>query len=51
MLIGSTVQTSPLLRVVKMWDHFEMNGDALKPGGGAWGSISDKSLKKNIGQL
>jgi len=51
MILGRTVRTNPLLRIVKMWDRFEMNGDAFKPGGGAWGSLSDKKLKKNIGRL
>jgi hypothetical protein len=51
MILGRTVSANPLLRVVKMWDRFEMNGDAFKPGGGAWGVLSDGRLKKNIGQL
>jgi hypothetical protein len=51
MILGRTVTVSPLLRVVKMWDRFEMNGEAFKPGGGAWGTLSDKKLKKNISPL
>jgi len=51
MILGRTVSTSPLVRMVKMWDRFEMNGDAFKPGGGAWGTLSDKKLKKNISSL
>jgi hypothetical protein len=51
MILGRTVTTNPLSRVVKMWDHFEMNGDALKPGGGAWGALSDEALKTNINPL
>jgi hypothetical protein len=51
MIIGRTVSANPLLRVVKMWDRFEMFGEAFKPGGGAWGVLSDGRLKKNIGPL
>jgi len=51
MILGRTISTNPLVRLVKMWDRFEMNGDAFKPGGGAWGTLSDKKLKKNIAPL
>ena len=51
MILGRTVTTSPLRRVVKMWDYLEMNGEALKPGGGMWGALSDERLKKNIAGL
>jgi len=51
MILGRTVTTNPLLRVVKIWDYLEMNGNAVKPGGGGWGVLSDQRLKKNIGGL
>jgi hypothetical protein len=51
MILGRTVSTSPLLRVVKMWDRLEMNGDAFKPGGGAWSTLSDGRLKENVNSL
>ena len=51
MILGRTVSTNPLRRVVKIWDYLEMNGDAVKPGGGGWGALSDERLKKNIGGL
>lgn len=51
MILGRTVSTNPLLRVVKMWDQFWMNGEAFKPNGGPWSVLSDGRLKKNIGQL
>ncbi|HVP54605.1 MAG TPA: tail fiber domain-containing protein [Candidatus Eisenbacteria bacterium] len=51
MILGRTISTNPLVRLVKMWDQFEMNGNALKPGGGAWGALSDLRLKKNVSSL
>ena len=51
MILGRTVSTNPLMRVVKIWDYLEMNGNAVKPGGGGWGVLSDQRLKKNIGGL
>lgn len=48
MILGRTVSTNPLRRVVKIWDYLEMNGEAVKPGGGGWGALSDERLKKNI---
>ena len=37
--------------MVKIWDYLEMNGDAVKPGGGGWGALSDVRLKKNVSGL
>jgi hypothetical protein len=51
MLLGRTVSTSPLRRVVKCWDYFEVQGDAAKTSGAFWGSVSDKRLKKGIAPL
>ncbi len=52
MILGRTMALTPgIRRVVKMWDYLEMNGDAVKPGGGGWGVQSDLRLKKNISGL
>jgi hypothetical protein len=51
LILGRTVSLSPPSRVVKMRDVFELQGRALKPGGGPWENTSDRSLKKNINQL
>jgi Chaperone of endosialidase len=49
MIVGN--KSAGLGRRVSVWDRFEVNGDAFKFGGGAWGTISDKKLKKNISPL
>jgi len=44
-----TFWTRALSRVViKKNGTFQVGGNALKPGGGSWGSLSDRSVKNNI---
>jgi hypothetical protein len=38
-------------RKIHMWDDLFVDNQAFKPGGGAWGSFSDKRLKKNVQPL
>jgi hypothetical protein len=57
MILGRTVSTTPLRRVVRLWDFLEVNGDlnvtrnATKPGGGPWAAPSDVRLKKSVTSL
>lgn len=51
MILGRSTGIAGVGRMVKIWDTLEMNGNASKPGGGPWGTLSDVSLKKNVSSL